>query len=109
VSDVERIAQIRRRVPGLMHQWYGQDVPFLLAALDEANTEREKTQDRADFIRNLYIDLRGRTRLALNLDNHPRSLGEHDDVVDEITEAIAALAGEGSEQLPAKPGGPDGA
>jgi len=36
---VERIAQIRRRVPGLMHQWYGQDVPFLLAALAEANSE----------------------------------------------------------------------
>jgi hypothetical protein len=83
------IDAIRRRLPGLMHQWYGRDVPVLLAALDEVNTELNMSRERADLLRDLYIDLRGSTQRALGILDGPRSMAEHDVVVDELIAAIA--------------------
>jgi hypothetical protein len=118
VSDVERIAQIRRRLPGLMHQWYGKDVPFLLAALDEANTNRQRlaaenqkyreereealrmlrVRDKA--VRNLESGLReeqARRQRAIALcDEYEGADGtDYDDLARKFR---AALAGERSEQ-----------
>jgi hypothetical protein len=114
MSDLERIALIRRRMPGLMHQWYGEDVPFLLAALDEANTDRLKWEHRAHTAGFETTQLRAeRDRAVAQVQ---RALELHSRFVDQegtgCTECggwdwpcrtVAALAGEGSEQLPAKP------
>jgi hypothetical protein len=89
VSDVERIAQIRRRVPGLTHQWYGKDVPFLLAALDEANTRARRNLDLAYR----WVDQEQKTR-----DERDRAVAQVERVR-EIVNQMSEMDGIGSEPL----------
>jgi hypothetical protein len=62
-----------------------QHVEFLEQELEDAH-------ERDVWIRGLYADLRAKIQAAVDLDQQPRSFGEHDVVVEEILARIRLLS-----------------